>query len=31
MRLYLGTPSWGWEMYGIGSKSKWFFGFSIRR
>lgn len=31
MRLYLGTPSCGWKMYGIGFKSKWYFGVFIRR
>lgn len=30
MRLYLGTPGWGWRMYGIGYKTLWFFGFSIQ-
>ena len=28
MRIYLGTPGWGWIMYGIGYKAEWFFGFS---
>ena len=29
MKLYLGTPGWGWRMWGlIGKNSKWFLGFS---
>lgn len=28
--LYLGTPGWGWIMYGIGWKTKWFFGMSVQ-
>lgn len=31
MKLYFGTPGWGWTMWGIGYKSQWFFGFSARR
>lgn len=30
MRLYLGTPGWGWKMYGIGYKTLWFLGFSMK-
>ena len=28
MRIYFGTPGWGWTMYGIGYKNSWFIGFS---
>jgi hypothetical protein len=31
MKIYFGTPSWGWIMYGIGYKSKWFLGFSMKK
>lgn len=31
MKLYLGTPGWGWDLWGIGYKSQWFFGFSRKR
>ena len=31
VRIYLGTPAWGWTLYGIGYESKWFLGLSIRR
>jgi hypothetical protein len=27
-KIYFGTESWGWNMYGIGWKSMWFLGFS---
>jgi len=30
IRIYHGTVAWGWRMYGIGYKTKWFFGFSIQ-
>lgn len=30
MKIYLGTPGWGWKMYGIGYKTKWFLGLSIQ-
>ncbi len=30
VRLYLGTPGWGWLMFGIGWKTLWFLGFSIK-
>ena len=30
MRIYFGTPGFGWRMYGIGYKSVWFIGFSAR-
>lgn len=29
MKIYFGDIGWGWKMYGIGYKSKWFFGFSM--
>lgn len=29
MIIYFGRIAWGWRMYGIGYKSKWFLGFSI--
>jgi len=29
MRIYFGKVGWGWKMYGIGYKNKWFLGFSI--
>ena len=28
MRIYFGTVGWGWVMYGIGYKNKWFLGYS---
>lgn len=31
MKLYFGTPGFGWIMYGIGYKDKWFLGFSMNR
>lgn len=31
MKIYLGTPGWGWTLWGIGYGSKWFLGFSMRR
>ena len=32
MKLLLGTPGWGWRMYGLlGNGERWFFGFSMRR
>jgi len=31
MKLYFGTPGWGWTMWGIGYRSTWFFGFSKKR
>lgn len=30
MKIYLGTPGWGWRMYGIGYKTAWFLGLSIK-
>jgi len=30
VRIYFGTPGFGWRMYGIGYKSVWFLGFSSR-
>jgi len=30
MKIYFGTPGWGWRLYGIGYKSAWFLGFSMR-
>lgn len=30
MKIYFGTPGWGWMMWGIGYKTKWFFGFSMQ-
>lgn len=27
--VYLGYPGWGWKMYGLGWKTKWFIGLSI--
>ena len=29
MRIYFGRVAWGWRMYGIGWKCKWFMGFSM--
>lgn len=29
MRIYFGRVAFGWRMYGIGYKSKWFLGFSM--
>lgn len=29
MKFYFGQVGWGWKMYGIGYKTKWFLGFSI--
>lgn len=29
MRIYFGNVGFGWRMYGIGYKSKWFLGFSM--
>ena len=29
MKIYFGTVGWGWKMYGIGYKNKWFLGFSM--
>ncbi len=29
MRVYCGKVAWGWKMYGIGYRAKWFLGFSI--
>ena len=29
MIIYFGKIAWGWKMYGIGYKTKWFLGFSI--
>jgi hypothetical protein len=29
MRFYFGKVGWGWKMYGVGWKNKWFLGFSI--
>lgn len=29
MVIYFGRIGWGWKMYGIGYKTKWFLGFSI--
>ena len=29
MRIYFGKIGWGWRMYGIGWKDKWFLGFSM--
>lgn len=31
LRIYLGTPGWGWIMYGIGWKNIWFLGFSVNQ
>lgn len=31
MKIYFGTPGFGWIMYGIGYKDKWFLGFSMNR
>lgn len=31
MKWYLGTPGWGWIMWGFGWKAKWFIGFSMAR
>lgn len=31
MKIYFGTIGWGWKMYGIGYKTKWFCGFSMQR
>lgn len=30
MRIYYGQVSWGWKMYGIGYRTKWFLGFSMQ-
>ena len=30
MKLYLGTPGWGWRLFGVGYKTVWFFGFSMK-
>lgn len=30
MRIYFGQVGWGWKMYGIGYKTKWFLGFSMQ-
>ena len=30
MRIYFGFYGWGWRMYGIGYKTLWFLGFSIK-
>lgn len=30
IKFYFGTPGWGWKMYGIGWKTLWFLGFSIK-
>lgn len=30
MIIYYGQVGWGWKMYGIGYKTKWFFGFSMK-
>lgn len=29
-KIYLGTPKWGWFMFGIGWGTKWFLGFSCK-
>ena len=31
MRIYFGYYGWGWKMYGIGYKTEWFLGFSMKR
>jgi hypothetical protein len=31
MKIYFGTPALGWVMYGIGCKTKWFFGYSMKK
>jgi len=31
VRFYFGTPGWGWIMWGIGYKTIWFFGFSMKK
>jgi hypothetical protein len=30
LKIYLGATGWGWRLFGIGYKSKWFLGFSMR-
>jgi hypothetical protein len=30
MIIYFGRIAWGWKMYGIGYKTKWFLGFSMK-
>ncbi|MFA6315641.1 MAG: hypothetical protein WC648_04730 [Candidatus Paceibacterota bacterium] len=29
MKVYLWTAGWGWWLFGIGYKTKWFLGLSI--
>lgn len=29
MKLYFWTKGWGWLLFGIGYKAKWFFGLSV--
>ena len=31
LRIYCGWIGWGWLMYGIGWKAKWFIGLSINK
>lgn len=31
MKFWLGTPGWGWRLWGVSSGDKWFFGLSIKQ
>ena len=31
MKFWLGTPGWGWRLWGVSSGDKWFFGLSIKK
>ncbi len=31
LRIYCGTVAWGWLVFGIGWRDKWFLGFSMSK